>query len=375
MKSIFSCIVLLSLLTFKERPLEGRPLEERIPDHAPPGPSTENLFIITLDGFRWQEVFEGAAQSLLADEHYTPDASTISLLYGGESAEKRRARLLPFFWTVIAKQGQLYGNRAYDNKVNVENIYALSYPGYNEIFTGNTDITVSSNHKTYNHNINVLEYLDSRAGFEGKVAAFTSWDVFPYIFNRDRNKIVLNSGYSQDNRREMNIEEELIRKVSDQAFAEKTATRHDQLTFLTAKEYIRKGTPRVVFLGLGETDEAAHAGRYDTYLQKATEADRMIAELWHWVQTTPGYKNNTTFLITTDHGRGSSSDKWGSHGVFVRGSSQTWLAVLGPGIQPLGEIKADQQLYQKQMAQTIAHLLGEVFTASQPVAKAISLRN
>ena len=87
----------------------------------------------------------------------------------------------------------------------------------------------------------------------------------------------------------------------------------------------------------------------------------MIAELWHWIQTTPGYKDNTTILITTDHGRGSKDSKWTSHGTFIKGSAQTWLAMIGAGIEPLGEIKEDQQFYQQQIAETIAELVGEKF--------------
>lgn len=368
MKHFFSCIVLLSLLTFKEKPLR-----ESDPS-VPVSPLTENLFIITLDGFRWQEIFTGADPDIISNEKYTPDGTTLKMLYGGDSAEERRKKLLPFFWNVIAKKGQLYGNRAYENKVNVSNIYSLSYPGYNEIFTGNTDLTVSSNHKNKNTNINVLEYLNTKDGFSGKVAAFTSWDVFPYILNSERSGILLNSGYDNAPGEDLSPEQALLKKVEDEAITEKKPTRHDQLTFLTAKEYIQKTQPRVVYLGLGETDEAAHEARYDTYLEKAAEIDRMIASLWHWVQTSPGYKDNTTFIITTDHGRGRNDDKWTNHGMFVKGSSQTWLAVIGPGIEPLGEVKKDQQLYQKQIAQTIAHLLGEEFKTDQPVAKYISLR-
>jgi hypothetical protein len=41
-------------------------------------------------------------------------------------------------------------------------------------------------------------------------------------------------------------------------------------------------------------------------------------------------------------------------------------------IKPAGEIKEDQQLYQKQLAQTIAALLGEEFASNQPVAAPVS---
>ena len=122
-------------------------------------------------------------------------------------------------------------------------------------------------------------------------------------------------------------------------------------------------------MGLGETDEYAHDGRYDLYLEQANKIDRMIAELWHWVQTTPGYKDNTTLLITTDHGRGSQDNNWTSHSSFIRGSSQTWLAMIGPAIQPLGEVKEDQQLYQEQIAGMIAGLVGEEFKPDYVTAK------
>ena len=100
--------------------------------------------------------------------------------------------------------------------------------------------------------------------------------------------------------------------------------------------------------------------RYDLYLEQANQIDKMIADLWHWVQTTPGYADNTTFIITTDHGRGRKNN-WTSHGQFIMGSTQTWLALMGPGLLPIGEVKEHMQLYQQELAQAVAELLGEEF--------------
>lgn len=339
---------------------------------TPPLPVAENIFIITTDGFRWQEVFKGADSVLINSDNFTPDTATLKLLYWANTPEERRKKLLPFFWNVIAAKGQVYGNREWGNKVDVANLYSLSYPGYNEMLTGHADITVSSNRKKNNPNVNVLEYLDNKPAFKGKVAAFSSWDVFPYILNTERNELLVNSGYStMDENGSRN--QHIINAVQTEVVQEKAATRYDQLTFLTAKEYIQQHHPRVLYLGLGETDEFAHAGRYDLYLQQAAQVDQMIAELWHIVQTTPGYKNNTTFIITTDHGRGSKSSRWTSHGEFINGSSQTWFAVIGPGIKPAGEIKVKQQQYLRQMAQTIAGVLGEDFPG-EDAAPSFSLR-
>ncbi len=325
----------------------------------------QNIFIITLDGFRWQELFNGADSILISDEDFTPASATLKSMYWAPTPEERRKKLMPFFWSVIGADGQAYGNRFYDNKVNVANPYAMSYPGYNEMFTGLPDPEITSNKKIDNPNRNVLEYLNKMPLFENKVAVFTSWDVFPYILNRTRSGVLINSGYDTLANPALSREETLINKTEDGYIFERTHTRYDQLTFLVAKDYIRKYRPRVVYLGFGETDEFAHQGRYDLYLEQANQVDRMLANLWHLVQTTPGYAGNTSLIITTDHGRGRNN-KWTSHGQFINGSSQTWLALMGPGLLPLGEIKETGQLYQQQIAQTIAQLLGEHFIFDLP---------
>jgi len=329
---------------------------------------TENLFVITLDGFRWQEVFNGADTSLINDVESTADTATMKMLYWANSENERRQKLMPFFWNVLAKKGQLYGNRHYNSRVNTSNLYTFSYPGYSEIFTGTTDLFISSNKKKRNPNINVLEYLNSLDGFRNKVVAFTSWDVFPYILNEERSGMLINSGYEPIKSLPESENQKLTNKVQEEAIYDRGGSRKDELTFITAKEYARKYKPKVLFLGLGETDEYAHAGRYDLYLEHANKVDRMIAELWHWVQSTPGYANNTSFLITTDHGRGKQAKKWTSHSSFISGSSQTWLALMGPGLTPIGEVKEDQQLYQRQIAQMIAALLGEEFGKDEMVS-------
>ncbi len=361
MKNVLTCLILFSTLPLVQPeknwffPLTGK--TKQISDIKPAG----NLFIITIDGFRWQEIFTGADASLINNVESTADTATMKMLYWADSEKERRQKLMPFFWNILAQKGQLYGNRHYDNKVNTANIYNFSYPGYNEIFTGNTDLLVSTNKKKNNANVNVLEYLNSKEEFKGKVVAFTSWDVFPFILNEERSRVMVNSGYENIDEDSASENQMLINKVQTEAVYNKGGSRHDQLTFLTAKEYIQQYQPKVMFLGLGETDEYAHGGRYDLYLEQANKVDRMLAELWHWVQTTPGYKDNTTLLITTDHGRGRLDKNWTSHSSFIRGSSQTWLAMIGPTIEPLGEIKEDQQLYQEQIADLIAGLVGEKF--------------
>ena len=364
MKHLFACLILAICLQATEKPVRQKTTTSAQP--------VKNLFIITIDGFRWQEIFAGADSSIINDERYTPDTSTMKMMYWASTPEERRKKLMPFFWNVLAIKGQVYGNRYFRNKVNTSNLYSLSYPGYNEMFTGNTDITVASNDKKINANRNVLEYLNRQENYRGNVVAFTSWNVFPFILNKERSGITMNSGYQDPDGD--NTMQSLVNKVENEAVYHKTDTRQDQLTFITAKEYISKFQASIVYLGFGETDEMAHHGRYDLYLEKAAAIDKMIGELWHWVQSNPGYKDNTTFIITTDHGRGQTSAKWADHGLFVKGSSQTWLILMGPNVTPLGEMKNEEQIYQKQIAQTIASLVGQNFQSNKLVAPAIAVR-
>jgi histidine ammonia-lyase len=48
---------------------------------------------------------------------------------------------------------------------------------------------------------------------------------------------------------------------------------------------------------------------------------------------------------------------WRSHGEKIIGSDQTWLAIIGPDTPGLGEIKVSGQIYNNQVAMTIANLL------------------
>lgn len=318
----------------------------------------QNIFIITLDGFRWQELFGGADSALVNNPSITADTSFTKAMYWADNANERRQRLMPFVWNVLAKRGQLFGNRDLGSKVNTKNMWFLSYPGYNEIFTGEADPMIATNRKVKNTNSNILEYINKLPGYAGKVAAIASWDAFPYILNKERSGFFINSGNQAFHDGESSHTQVALNKIQAAPEYADDATRNDMITFLTAKEYIKKNKPKVMFVGLSGTDDAGHAKKYDQYLKNANDADRIIAGLWNLVQSMPEYKDNTTFIITTDHGRGGNKETWHNHGFFVKGSSQTWIAMMGANIKPLGEYAGARQMYQRNIAGTIGYLLG-----------------
>ena len=75
-------------------------------------------------------------------------------------------------------------------------------------------------------------------------------------------------------------------------------------------------------------------------------------------------------MITTDHGRGYK-EEWTNHGKTVVGADEMWLAVIAPGVPAKGEVKTKMQLYQQQVAATIANLLGKEFKTNHPVANGL----
>ncbi len=332
-----------------------------------------NIFIITTDGFRWQEVFTGADSAILFNPDYVKDTATFRYMYWASTAAERRQKLMPFLWSFVVQKGQLWGNRNYGNDVSVVNPYKISYPGYNEIFTGYNDWFVSLNRPKSNPNSTILDYLNNSSVYKNKVAAFTSWKIFNYILNSPNNTVPLNCGYQQADGDSLTGTETVTDYIEATSSYNKEHTRRDILTFTLATEYVKKKHPKVLYIGFGETDEFAHHGRYDLYLNQANLFDKFLAELWSFVQSDKFYKNNTIFFITTDHGRGNKSSTWASHGFWVKGSKEIWMVQFGSNIKPLGEVKENETVYATQFAQTIASYLGQKFSAEHSVVPASGL--
>ncbi len=318
---------------------------------------TENVILITTDGFRWQEMFGGADSALVQNKSFTPDAAKVFKTFGANTPEERREKLLPFFWSIIAQKGQIYGNRWVGNKVDISNIYGFSYPGYNEILTGYPDEKVNSNDKKNNETVTILEFLNNKPQFKGKVAAYATWDVFPYIINEQRSGVPVNAG-SEMVTGSLTSKEVLLNDMQ-KMIPPTGSARHDFLTYYMAKEYINKKKPSVFFLSFDETDEFAHEGKYNEYLHVAHSFDKYVADLWQYCQSQPQYKDKTTFIITTDHGRGDKNKaEWTGHGQKILDCNQIWMAVIGPDTPSVGEVKTEGQLYQNQIAKTIGKFLG-----------------
>jgi Type I phosphodiesterase / nucleotide pyrophosphatase len=334
-------------------------------------PATKNVVLVTIDGLRWQEVFAGLDESLLGPEHGGVNENTARQLraeFGADTPAARREKLMPFIWTTLATQGQLLGNRTLGSPVSVLNALRVSYPGYNELLTGRADPRIWNNAAGPNPNIHVLEWLQARPGFSGRVAASAAWNVFRPILNVERNGIPLFVTLQQSAPGSVSPRISEIERWMQDIPPITTSESFDAFAYEAALDLIARQQPRVFLLALGEPDEWAHARRYDRYLESVRRCDRFIRQLWEFLQSRPEYRDSTTLLISPDHGRGIQGKDWTSHGQNIPESEQTWLMVMGPDTRALGERRDTPLVYQAQVAATLAALLGEDFRAAYPEA-------
>ena len=242
---------------------------------AEPSRKAENVIVVTLDGFRWQELFEGGDESYMdAKQGGVRDVPGLRKRYLRETPEARREAMMPFFWGTLAKKGQVFGNPAKKAPAKITNGLKFSYPGYSELFCGVADPRIDSNAKKDNPNLSVLEFLNGRQGFKNRVEVVATWDVFPSIFRSKQNGLRVHAGWESiagealtDRERGLNDAMDLMpRYWPDNTF--------DVFTMGAARAALERRKPRVLYIGLGETDEWGHGRRYDLYLDAANKADR-----------------------------------------------------------------------------------------------------
>lgn len=327
---------------------------------------TRNVVLIVSDGLRWQEIFTGADEQLMNEKNggIWEKQDALKAQFWRPDPNERRKALFPFLWTTVAARGQIFGNQTKGSIARVTNGLAFSYPGYNEMTTGHPDPRINSNQFGPNPNISVFEWLNSLPELRGKVTAYATWETFKDIFNVKRSKLPIHVGWDLPYADTLDARQQLMNTLYQ------TTTRLDDEDVYNAfmqvplMDSFSKEQPRVLFVGYGETDNWAHAGRYDLVLHSAHQFDRFVEDLWNKMQSMPEYRDQTTFIITCDHGRGSGPVEWKEHGVEEKGSENVWIAVMGPDTAPLGERTQTAEVHQAQIAATLAALLGMDYRAA-----------
>lgn len=325
------------------------------------------LIIITYDGLRWQELFEGADSALINNTSFVKDTAALKEAFWRKTPEERRMALMPFTWEYVAQNGYIIGNRHKGSQMQVANKKNFSYPGYSEMFCGYADDErIDSNDPVANPNSNVLQAALADPRYAGNVMLYGSWESIRYAVNNDSIGLPASVAYEPNVARKPNNVLRLIDEMQEGMPHYWGSERFDAFTYAYALETLKSDHPKVMWISFGDTDEWGHDNKYDEYLKSTHGTDAFIRRIVETCENDPFYRGRTTYLITVDHGRGVRRG-FSDHGSGAKGSEQTWMMAFGKGVEALGETTNNGPFYTQQFAANVAEVLGIDFTPDNGV--------
>lgn len=123
----------------------------------------------------------------------------------------------------------------------------------------------------------------------GKVAGVATRDVFPFILNEGRARIYVHAGITPIPGNDLSDRQLLLNDLISDTVTLWPDNQIDAITIQAAREYLIGKNPRVLFIGLGETDEWGHGRRYDRYLNAAHRTDGFLHRLWDLLKSMPEF--------------------------------------------------------------------------------------
>ncbi len=131
----------------------------------------------------------------------------------------------------------------------------------------------------------------------------------------------------------------------------------DEAVCTNTKYLMNIDLPDFLWVYLADVDHAGHSGDWNYYTSTLRKADSIVGELWDHIQSHPYYRDQTTMIVTNDHGR--HDDQHGGfqhHGCGCEGCRRMKFLAVGPNIRQ--NFVSQQPRVLPDMAVTAAHLLG-----------------
>jgi len=204
-------------------------------------PRQPHVILVTIDGTRWQEVFNGTDSWRQGNLKMTP------------------RQLLPNLYASFVDQGIAVGQTT---PMIASGPNHISLPGYLEITRGHPSTDCQSNY--------CFPVIDQSVfWFFQNPAVISSWETIKRTVPPNTNTYV------------------------------DTGTawyRYDNITELVTVALLEVQTPDFLWVSLGDTDEFAHQNNYPRYIEALQMADNFIGYL---VKRYP----DATIIVTADHGR------------------------------------------------------------------------
>lgn len=259
-----------------------------------PSPAADNVILLMLDGVRWQEVFSNA-----------------------------RAPIFTNLWQSVAGGSAIFGDRMHGTEMTVSNRHNISLPAYQSIMAGATQGCASNECGRVS-----VETMQERIRREldlpaTQVATIASWDQIPNAVEHAPGATFTNAGFEDLNDGTFDPGFDAINHAQTHDRPHWEAARLDRYTWEHAMRYLTKHKPRFLFISLNDSDEWAHRGEWNQYINTLQNYDAYIKELMEKLDAMGEYGKHTTLIVTTDHGRGDGKD-WMHHGPYPS-SKYVWL--------------------------------------------------
>lgn len=268
----------------------------------PKSSHSPKIVLVTIDGVRWQEIFNGTDSSLYQNHPLLPQ------------------EIIPNIYHYFVNQGMAIGK---NSQIIASGTNHISLPGYLEMMRGFPTIDCTTNLCEPELTTTLLDNYQN-------VTVISSWDTIKKSTTNQPNKFNINSGRNYRTNKYLQLP---IHDDQDfKGYVGHLDYRPDEFTMKTTLDYLSIEKPELLWVSLGDTDEYAHNGNYKKYISALKKADYFIGEI---IQE---YDENTVFIVTTDHGR---SKDWTSHG-YDADSARVWLMMYGKNIPTKQFVKFNQ---------------------------------
>lgn len=319
-----------------------------------PARSRERMVVlVTIDGVRVRDVRDGS--SLM------PWGAPASLMPETEKLVRRDG-------TALGLGGDACGAVRPLGEAN------LSLPGYSEILGGRPTECID-NECSRARQLTVLDAaaLDSSARGLGPVASIASWPRIARAASSGRAPVLVSAGRGSwpDRGARGGLLDAMI-AAGDRAgpWPGQGRYRPDDRTAPIALEYLRTARPRFLHVGLGDTDEHAHANARASYAIALRLADVFVRDVATVIDEIGGA---ASVVVTTDHGRGPS---FRNHGPDIPSSHRSFVLAFGEGIAHRGDLCEHGDATLPQVGATLRTLLSlppdEASDAAQPIQELLA---
>lgn len=323
----------------------------------------DNVILITMDGVRRHEVFEGTQHRPFRHRH-----DPVEFLFPNLFA---KLKTLPK--TLILGDpdgGDRNGVRLPPSQMRVANGNHYSLPGYQNIMAGRKTSCLGNLCNRIDFETLPEKLLREKELHISNAATFASWMRIDLAGEHKKGATTLTAGMkpfydpagaipvpgtpespveAEKNLKELN--QKIMRDAPPWGRA-----KWDKYTWELSLRYLKRFEPPFLWISMVDSDQWAHRSNYKNHANTLKMYDRWITDLLTQLEQMGEYGKNTTVIITTDHGRGQGA-LWSSHGPMTKASGDIWMIATGSGVLP-NHNPARSRYWQTDLRPTMERLLG-----------------